>query len=145
MPGEEFELLNGGALKIQNFEEEKDTFFADVLGKQFFFYFLFSDLVQLIHSDEQGRFLLLASCEFCQAGKDIAVIELDGIVRYIQFRKNFPDHQNDLRFTDQRTGADHIGIALIKFAVAPFLRPVGTPYRLDLVTLERKCNIMAGY
>ena len=49
-------------------------------------------------------------------------------------------------FVYQGCAAHHIGIALCEFAVA-FLRPVGTPYRLYLVSSEResKFTMVHGY
>ena len=56
---------------------------------------------------------------------------------------DFFDDLNQLQFADQAVTADHIHVALVELAIAAFLRTVGTPYRLDLETLERETDFFA--
>ena len=53
------------------------------------------------------------------------------------------DDLDQFDLVEQRARADNIDIALVEFAVAPLLRPVGTPYGLDLVALERQRDLGA--
>ena len=52
--------------------------------------------------------------------------------------ENFGDDLDQIDLAEQAAAADHVDVALIELAVSPFLRPVGPPNGLDLVTLERE-------
>src|SRR5690606_35548367 len=48
---------------------------------------------------------------------------------------------NQLHFIEQTVTTNNINVALVKLAVTSLLRPVSTPYRLYLITLEREGDL----
>ena len=73
--------------------------------------------------------------------QDFPVVDFGGDRDTQSFRHIF--HQvNDLRFTGQGISTHHICITLVKFPVTTLLWTISTPYRLDLVSLEREGNFM---
>ena len=69
--------------------------------------------------------------------KNFAVVHLQRY-RDSQFGKDFFDDFDQFDLVDQAAAADHIDVALVKLPVASFLRPVGAPNRLNLITFEWK-------
>ena len=53
------------------------------------------------------------------------------------------DNLQQVNFVEQRVGADNVGVTLIEFAIASFLRAVGAPYWLNLESLERELQFAA--
>ena len=71
------------------------------------------------------------------AVQDLAVVHLqrDPDAEFFEHGRHDFDQ---LDFVEQAAAADDIDVALEKLAVASLLRPVGAPYRLDLVAPERE-------
>ena len=72
---------------------------------------------------------------FGDAEQDLAVVHLQRHADAEGLEHPFDDlDQFDL--AQQRARADHVDVALVEFAVAAFLRPVGAPHGLNLVAFE---------
>ncbi len=71
------------------------------------------------------------------------MVNLNRILVDVELMHHLFNHQYNLSFTDQWISAHHIGIALIKFAIPSFLRPVGTPHGLNLVAFKRQGYFVA--
>ena len=70
------------------------------------------------------------------------VVELYGDV-YAEALKHVVDNLQQVNFVEQRVGAYNVGVTLIEFAIASFLRAVGAPYWLNLESLERELQFAA--
>ena len=69
--------------------------------------------------------------------KHLAVVNLYAHA-HVEQAENPVHNLHKFKFIELRGGADDVCIALIKLAVAPFLRTVGTPHWLNLEPLERE-------
>ena len=112
---------------------------AQTSGGEFFVHIDFIEFVD-VHRDVDdavGR-----SDDFGDAAQDFAIVDLDGDAN-AEAREHLVDDLHQLHLIEQRVGADHVGIALIKLAVAAFLWAVGAPHGLDLVAFERHLQFVA--
>ena len=57
--------------------------------------------------------------------------------------KHVVDNLQQVNFVEQRVGADNVGVTLVEFAIASFLRAVGAPYWLNLESLEWELQFAA--
>ena len=75
-------------------------------------------------------------------GQDFAIVHFNTHT-YAETTEHFVHDLDKFHLVQQRIRPDDIAVALIELPIASFLRPVGTPYGLYLVTLERKREIVA--
>ena len=120
--------------------------FATALGGNAALKKLLSDaflsyLVKLVNSHGNIGYPLLFSRNICNACKYLAVIDPD-CHPYLQFAENAVNDLYKLKLVKKRVAADDINIALKKLPVSSLLRLVGPPYRLYLVSPERKGDLI---
>ena len=77
---------------------------------------------------------------FGDAEEHLAVVDLE-CHGYAQIAENAFHDLDEFQFAQQAAAADDIYVALVEFTVATFLRSVGTPYGLYLITAERECYL----
>ncbi len=85
--------------------------------------------------------MLRSTDHFRNAGEDLAVVDFHhhGDAELGEY---LVGDLNQLCLVDERGAADDVGVALVEFTVAAFLRAVGAPDGLHLVTLERECDLV---
>ena len=76
------------------------------------------------------------------ACKDFSVVDFKGYFD-TQFLEHGIDHLYQFQLVEQGGAANHVGIALVEFAVAAFLRAVGTPHGLQLIAAEGEGELVA--
>ena len=120
----------------------RDGFLAEALVAQLGIHIIQSDFVQLIDSDGDIHQLISLPDDFRDAREDFAVIHLDADTD-TEAAEHFVHDLDELHLVDERVRAYDVAIALIELAVTAFLRAVGAPNRLNLVSLEGKTDFVA--
>ena len=100
-------------------------------------------LVELVERDQHfavtGR---RNSSGLEQPGQRLPMIETNDEVVETKPLKHLGRRAQQLRFDHQRRRSNRVDVALIELAKPPFLRTIGSPNRLNLVTFERKFNFV---
>ena len=81
----------------------------------------------------------MTECAFSAGWQNLTVVNLDGNTN-TEFLEHRINHLHQFHLIQQGITAYHVGITLIEFTVTSLLRTVGTPYRLNLETLERESD-----
>ena len=116
--------------------------FADAVGRQFGVHVVQPYLVQFVDGHGDVHNLVGRSDHFGNAGENLAVVQLDAHAD-AEFGEHGVHNLHQFHLVEQRVAAHHVGVTLVKLAVAPLLRPVGPPHRLNLVALERHGQLVA--
>ena len=101
-----------------------------------------SYLVQLIDSHRDINNLISLTNNLCDTCQDLTVVHLDAhtdaktVIHLIHNLEQF-------YLADQGIRTYHVTVALIELTIASLLRTVGTPYRLNLITLKRETDLIA--
>ena len=85
--------------------------------------------------------LIREAADLCHTGEDLAVVDLHTYIHVKKVEHSVHD-LHKLKLIELRSRADHVDITLIELSVASLLRTVCAPYRLDLESLERECNVV---
>src|SRR6056297_2606729 len=85
---------------------------------------------------------MFGSDDFRNPRKYFSVVDFDGGTFQSQIGKDSILQLDKFQFLKQRIGTHNIGITLIKLTETSFLRTVGTPHRLNLISLERKIYLV---
>src|SRR5262245_53243400 len=70
------------------------------------------------------------------------MIQTDDEVIESEPNQNVIHRRQKFHFDEDRCGADCIDVALVELTKAAFLRPIGSPYRLNLIALEESWEIV---
>ena len=99
-------------------------------------------LIQLINGHSNINNLVRLTDDFGNATQYLTVVNLDTNTD-AEAGKYRIDNLHQLHLIQQGITAYHIGIALIELTIASFLRTVGAPHGLYLITFERKSYFIA--
>ena len=75
------------------------------------------------------------------AGENLAVVYLDANADS-ETTEHLINDLHQFHLAEQRVASHHIGITLIELAIASFLRTVGSPNGLNLITTERQSQFL---
>ena len=117
-----------------------DRRIVDTVFAQFGLHVVDTDLLQLVDRHRDVDHLVGMADRLGDAVENLAVVHSE---RHgdAQLAENALDDLHQLHLVQQRTRAHDVNVALVEFAVAAFLRPVGTPDGLDLIPLERQDDL----
>ena len=123
------------ALEVQDGLEAGNGFLADAFLAQFGIDSVAANFVHFVDGDGDV-------CEFVgiadglgDACQDFPVVDEQPHAD-VQAAVDFINHLDEFRFVQEGVAAHDVHVALVKFAVASFLRPVGAPHGLYLVAFE---------
>ena len=80
--------------------------------------------------------LLSLADNLSDTSQNLAVVDLDADA-HTKLGEDGIHNLHQLYLVEKRIRANHIGITLIELTVTTLLRAVSTPYRLNLIALER--------
>ena len=109
---------------------------ADTSFYHFFDNTLFAYLIELIESYSKVDEFITLPYHFGKTAENFAVVNLNSHPFKIERCEHGVVELYELHFLPQAGTTHHIGIALIKLSETSFLRTVGTPYRLNLITFK---------
>ena len=109
---------------------------------QLIVHFVRTNLVQFVNRHGDVHYLVRRAYHLGYSAEDLAVVQLQAYAD-TQAAVHLLHNLYQLQFAHQAVRSYHVHVALVELAVAPFLRTVGTPYRLDLVAAERKTDVVA--
>ena len=118
------------------------SFLRNAFIEQFFIYLFQTNFIEFVDGNGNVYNAILFANHFGNSGQNLTVVNFHNGVDF-QLRENGINNLHQLHFVEQRIAAHNIDIALVKFAVTAFLRAIGTPNRLNLVTFKRERNVVA--
>ena len=96
---------------------------------QFGIYIVQTDFIQLIYGNSDIDNLIRFTDNLGNTGKNLAVIDFNAHTD-VETAEYSIDNLHQFDFVQQGITSHHVCITLIELAITPFLRTVGTPYRL---------------
>ena len=111
-------------------------------GEELLVHLLEAYLVEFVDGYGNVDNLVGRTDDFSNSRENLAVVDFDADAD-AEAREHLVDDLHQFHLIEQRVRAYYIGVALIKLAVAPFLRAVGTPNGLDLIALEGHLQFLA--
>ena len=115
---------------------------AESALSQFGAYVVEAYLVQFVDSNGDVDQPFRCANHFRDSSQHLAVVDFDRHAD-AQLVEHHVDHLHQFQLVEQRGAADHVGITLVEFAIAPLLRTVGAPHRLQLVAAEGEGDLVA--
>ena len=118
-----------------------DGFLANAIRTQFLIDIFQTNLVELVNGHGNVHDLVCLTDNLGDTCQNLAVVDFDAN-SHTELREDGIDNLHQFDLIQQGIGTNDIGIALVELAVTTFLRTVGTPHRLDLITLERHLQFL---
>ena len=137
-----FQLFLVASLQKQNGLQFVDGFLRDAVVGQFFIDVFQTDFLQFVDGNGDFGEVLFFAQNFGDTAQNLAVVQFDANTD-AETTEHFIDNLQQFHFVHQRVAAHHVGVTLVEFAITAFLRTVGSPNRLNLITFEGESDIVA--
>ena len=134
------EFLRSGSGQLQNLLYHCYCPIGESFLAHFCLHAFQTNLVQLVNCDGDVYDLIRKTADFSEARQHFPIVNLDENI-YVQQAENLIDYLNQFKLIHLRLGANHVHVTLAELTIAPFLRPVRPPHRLQLEPFEWKRNL----